>query len=383
MTTTNHPQENRPATINKKTLPTPRGLYKRGDIWYSRITGPDGRLIRKRLSADKQTAILMLGEMRKTTELQKMGVLPDTIQEVITDCATLKYKFIERLKLLGRRKSTIDLYLAAWKYIIEDNNLHSVNQITVAKIQSFAERLKTKGTRAQSINAYIRVVRSALSWARDFEFIQRNPLAKWEKLKRDSPVNRRDMASEEITRFFAAEDDEEFRLRWLVYFRTGLRATAGASIRWEWILWDQKALHLPASHNKSRVDFWLPLDDELFEALKRWREAHAAEDAQGPVFTNMSLQMLRKHFRRTCTKAGIDLDGLCLHSIRHTYATACFESSGNNVKVVQELMCHAEGSTTLRYIHASSQQKRETVERNALRFQCRDGEDTEDLKEAK
>ena len=355
-----------------------RGLYKRGDVWYSRIAGPGGRIIRQRLSSDLNTAMIMLGKLRQQTELQKFGILPDNMQERITDCQTLKTKFLERLTLLGRRAATISLYQAAWKYIIEDNKLNLVDQITISKVQEVVERLKAKGTRAQSINLYVGVIKSALAWARDFEYIQKNPLAKWENLKKDSSVKRRDMTNEEIARFFAAEDDKDFHLRWLVYFRTGLRATAGASLRWEWILWNQKALHLPAKYNKSRVDFWLPLDDELFEVLKK-RYEEIGEGVQGRIFEEMPVKKIREHFRKTCTKAGIDLEGLCLHSIRHTYATACFESSGNNVKVVQELMCHAEGATTLRYIHASSQQKRETVKRNALRFQS---PNDDNLKEA-
>lgn len=345
-----------------------RGLYKRGDVWYSRIAGPDGRLIRRRLSSDKQTAIIMLGEMRKTAELQRFGILPDNIQEHITDCAVLKRKYLERMKTLGRRAATIKAYELGWKYLVEDNKLTRIDQITVSKVQEFADKLRAKGTRAQSINLYIRVVKCALSWARDFEYILRNPLAKWERLDNDEALKRRDMTAEEITRFFAAEDNEDYRLRWLVYFRTGLRASAGAGIRWEWIVWDQKALILPASDNKSRIDFWLPLDTELFEALRARRAALGDGEVRGPVFKRLGLQQIRKRFKQTCSKAGIDLDGLCLHSIRHTYATACFESSGNNVKVVQELLCHADGATTMGYIHASSQQKRETVEKNALRF---------------
>lgn len=360
--------------ITRKTPSSPRGLYKRGDIWYSRIAGADGKLIRKRLSADKQTAIIMLGEMRKTAELQKAGILPDNVEEEVKYCKVLKQKYIERLKTLGRSTATITAYLAAWKYVIEDNKLTHIDQITVSRMEELAERLKAKGTRAQSINMYIGVVKSALTWARDFEYIRRNPLARWESLKKDAARKRRDFTPEEIERIFTTEQDREFRLRWLLYFRTGLRASAGMEARWDWILWDEKAMLLPAEHNKSGVDFWLPLDSDLFEALRSYRDFLHEDQKTGRIFQCVSLPQMRKRFYRICSEAGIDLEGICLHSIRHTFATMSFESSGNNVKAVQELLCHAEGATTMRYIHASAHQKRETVERNA-RWLQRHGDD--------
>jgi integrase len=164
------------------------------------------------------------------------------------------------------------------------------------------------------------------------------------------------------------EEDNLYRLLWLLYFRTGLRASAGVNFEWEWILWDERAAILPESHNKSRSDFWLPLDDDLFSAFEARRAMIGPDKAQGRVFPLLDTRRVQRRFRGNCKKAGIDRTELCLHSIRHTYATMCFESSGNNVKVVQELLCHSDGSTTLKYIHASAQQKRKTVEQNALRL---------------
>lgn len=351
-----------------KTLSSQRGLYKRGDVYYSRIAGPSGKLVRKRLSPDKQTAIIMLGEMRKNFELQKVGILPEKVEEQIADFKTLKRLFFDRLKTHNRRDRTIESYLRAWKYVIEDNNLVRIDDISVAKIERFVEKLRARGTRTQTINIYINVVKGALAWARDFEYITRNPLARWETLKKDASIKRRDFTPEEIERFLAVEEDNLYRLLWLLYFRTGLRASAGIHFEWGWILWDERAAVLPEEHNKSRSDFWLPLDDDLFAAFEERRATVGPERARGKVFPGADLKRLQRRFVRNLKRAGINREGLCLHSIRHTYATMCFESSGNNVKVVQELLCHAEGSTTMRYIHASTQQKRETVERNAQRL---------------
>lgn len=346
----------------------PRGLYKRGDVYYSRITGADGRLIRKRLSEDKQTAIVLLGELRKQIELQKMGVLPETIEEEVKDCATIKRLYLDRLRSHGRSPQTILAFTLSWKYVIERQGFVRLNQITVARVQAFCEGLKAKGTKGQTINQYVGFVKDALDWARDFEYIRHNPLARWELVKRDAPRKRRDMTPEEIERFFAAEADPEFRLRWMVYFHTGLRATAGMNVEWGWILWDRQALILPAKANKSGNDHWIPLDAALFSALRERRDSLPGGAAAGCIFPPLTVAQVRMRFRKVCRAAGIDLDGLCLHSIRHTYATGSFAASGFNVKVVQKLLGHADAATTMKYIHTSEQEMREVNDEVALRL---------------
>ncbi len=353
---------------------TPRGLYKRGDVYYSRIIGANGKLVRRRLSKDKQTAILMLGEMRKQTALQKMGIIPGVLEEEVKQCDVIKNLYVNRLRSLGRAEETIAAFMLSWKYVVENGGAIWVEQITVSKVQQFADKLKAKGTRGQTINYYVNFVKDALDWARDFGYIRCDPLARWEPVKRDAPRKRRDMAHWEIQRFFAAETDPEFLLRWLLYFHTGLRASAGINAEWGWILWDEQALLLPTEANKSGVEHWIPLDATLFAALKKRREKLPEDAASGLIFAPITVRKVRARFRKICKKAGIDLNGLCLHSIRHTYATGTFEASGFNVKVVQELLCHAHAGTTMHYIHTSTQKLRSASEELVALF-ARTGEE--------
>jgi site-specific recombinase XerD len=55
------------------------------------------------------------------------------------------------------------------------------------------------------------------------------------------------------------------------------------------------------------------------------------------------------------------------HAFRHGHATTMF-SSGANPKVVQDGMGHAHISTTMRYTHAVSEDRRQAVERAAQVF---------------
>jgi integrase len=343
-------------------------MYLRGNVYYSRIAGPDGQMVRQRLSTDKKVASVMLGELRKRVELQRFGVLPKKVEGEVKDCATIKHLYIDRLRTHGRSSGTIEMFALCWRLVIEDQKCVWVNQITQSKIEAFCKDARERGLKGQTINYYVGMAKDALDWARDFEYISKSPLARWEPVAKDAPRKRRDMTPEEIERFFATEDDPEFRLRWKIYFRTGLRATAGASVEWEWILWNERAMLLPTHANKSRRDHWLPLDDTLLEELKERRRGLPEGAATGPIFPPMSAWSIRRRFRAICKRAGIDLDGLCLHSIRHTYATGSFEASGHNVKVVQKLLGHADAATTMIYIHTSEEEMRRVNDEVAARY---------------
>lgn len=79
----------------------------------------------------------------------------------------------------------------------------------------------------------------------------------------------------------------------------------------------------------------------------------------GPVFRRHKNPL--EQFRRVCKWVGIDLHGVCLHSIRHTVASRMYEATNGNLKAVQELLGHASIATTARYLHVEDGIKREAV----------------------
>ena len=57
--------------------------------------------------------------------------------------------------------------------------------------------------------------------------------------------------------------------------------------------------------------------------------------------------------RETLKKTSIKKD-VCLHSLRHSYATHLLED-GVNIVSIKELLGHAEISTTMVYLHVAQQ----------------------------
>ncbi|MCD8139835.1 MAG: site-specific integrase [Planctomycetaceae bacterium] len=338
-----------------------RGLYKRGTIWYSRIAGADGKLIRKRLSSDKQTAVIILTEMRKNIELQRAGILPASVVGMNARLRDLRDQYFKHMRAGTHSERTIDAFFTAYRLVIENNGLIKASDITLEKVEQWAATRLAKGVRGQTINLYIGMIRTFLDWAKTNSLIAYNPLAPWTPVRRNEPQKRRGLQVEEVNAILRAERHPEWRLRWFIYFFTGLRATAGATVRWEWIDWIKQIIRLPVESNKGQQRLKIPIHPSLNAALLKYKE-EIGNPESGQIFSSTNTQAIRRQFRAACQRAGINTEGVTLHSTRHTLATRVYETSGRNLKAVQEILGHANALTTMRYLHMTEAEQQEIIQ---------------------
>ena len=64
--------------------------------------------------------------------------------------------------------------------------------------------------------------------------------------------------------------------------------------------------------------------------------------------------------------AGLGNRGLSVHKLRHTAATLMYQEGGVDVRVLQELLGHAQLNTTQIYTHVGSRSVRAAVQQNPL-----------------
>ena len=108
---------------------------------------------------------------------------------------------------------------------------------------------------------------------------------------------------------------------------------------------------------KGKKDRKFNIPKFLFSKLKKHVEIQK-QNKQEYLFTGpkgkMSTRNLQKIVRAASQKAGIKKDAHC-HTLRHSFATHLLEN-GTDIRMIQELLGHADLSTTQIYAHVSTEQ---------------------------
>jgi integrase/recombinase XerC len=137
-----------------------------------------------------------------------------------------------------------------------------------------------------------------------------------------------------------------------VLYGSGMRISELLTMKWGGIDWDQGVVSVIGKGGKERLCI---LSGAAVEALRRYRDAspfHQSEKIwlsdSGRVITARAVQLCLKYY---LSMAGLDVR-LSPHKLRHSFATHLLER-GADLRSVQELLGHAQLSTTQIYTRVS------------------------------
>ena len=114
---------------------------------------------------------------------------------------------------------------------------------------------------------------------------------------------------------------------------------------------------------KGGAERLIPLPADAQVALVRYIEDAAI--LQGPVFLNRANNRfdntgLQRLWKRLLRRVNLEDEGLTIHSCRHAYGSE-LARCGTDLRTIQELLGHADLSTTAIYLHSDLRTKREAV----------------------
>lgn len=147
---------------------------------------------------------------------------------------------------------------------------------------------------------------------------------------------------------------------WLLLM-TGMRHGSVRDIRWDDISFTDK--RITVREPKGGRTYGIPITDDTISVLSQWRENMGRAKQTSPfVFPSNKLSTTSTSLVEI-TNALKSIDGhLCIHSLRHTYATYFLRATGD-IQTLKEILGHASIETTARYLHLSETQMRKMQEK--------------------
>lgn len=267
-----------------------------------------------------------------------------------------------------------------------------LNEITVQDFEKWRTARLAEGKKRGTVNRDLDDMRGVLTKAREWGYIETNPLACVRKLKVDKSGVVRFLAADEEIRLFENLAERELLIRqkreqannWraqrgyplfptlhnatfadhikpmiVVSLNTGLRQGELFNLRWSDIDLVRKQLTVRGERSKNLQTRYIPLNDRARSALSAWHDQ--SSDTAGLVFPardGKPFDNVNSAWRRVLSKAKIA--SFRWHDLRHTFASRLV-MAGVDLNTVRELMGHADYQMTLRYSHLAPEHKSAAV----------------------
>lgn len=300
--------------------------------------------------------------------------------------------WIERYKANGLRPTTLSCYRDNFRLHLKTPlSKIQLRELTPYQVQKALDDI---GQSSATFQKNYGIINGAMKKAVVLGMILRNPCDEVQ-FPAKSQKNIRSLTADEQRRFIAALDGRGYRVMFLTYLYTGMRMGEAIPLCWTDIDLENRTLRVEKKvvgyyDRSSRKDLvevqdfcktksstrTILLTAGLVSILTEYKatmQQKATDDGlpwseHDLVFRNAHGNMvtaynLGKWINKVYRRAGIE--NATLHTLRHTYATRCFEA-GVDVKAISEQLGHANTKTTYdTYIHLLHDTKRREIDKLA------------------
>jgi integrase/recombinase XerC len=233
-------------------------------------------------------------------------------------------------------------------------------QVSEHHVRAFAARLHRRGLGARSIQRTLSALRSYYRWLMKESLAPHNP-ARAVKAPRASKKLPRTLDTDAVSRLLDFPEDNALATRdkaiMEVFYSSGLRLSELAALRWDQIDTASGLVTVTGKGNRTRM---VPLGRMAAAALARWnrvRGNYAGFDVPRVFVSRLgkpiSVRTIQERIRYWARRQGLPQE-VHPHLLRHSFASHLLESSGD-LRAVQELLGHADISTTQIYTHLDFQ----------------------------
>ena len=281
------------------------------------------------------------------------------------DCLTTPIQgFLDRLRYEKQLSPhTLDAYqrdLTCFQGFLSDQSISHLKQIDEHHVRSFLAWRHRKGIQSKSLQRQLAAIRSFFNFLLIEGELGFNPAKEVQapKVSRKLPST---LDVDQTGQLLEIKSDTPLAIRdraiLELFYSSGLRLSELVNLDLPDIDLQEAVVQVTGKGNKARR---LPVGRKAINAINAWlkhRKQDIAED-QLALFTSqrgqrLSPRSIQKRMRDWAIKQGIDIH-VHPHMLRHSFASHMLESSGD-LRAVQELLGHADISTTQIYTHLDFQ----------------------------
>ena len=326
------------------------------DVWIFRWREqtPEGRVKRKvvvgTIEQYRSKAAAQKAAEAFRVDINRESWMPSTVEQLVTH-----YAERELPSKAHTTRAVYGSYIRTW--VVPHWGTRSVSEVKTVAVEEWLKGLPlANGSKAKVRN----VMHALFNHAMRHEWAERNPIT----LVRQSAKRQRtpDVLDVDETKALLSELKDPFWTMVFLAATTGLRVGELLGLKWQDISFDLLEIHLiraivdgvvgDMKTEASRKP--LALDSALAEVLVDWRGRTPYNRDEDWVFASPEKlgqqpywpdSALRKAIRPAAVRAGI-LKHISWHTFRHSFATL-LKANGEDVKVVQESLRHANSRITL------------------------------------
>lgn len=251
--------------------------------------------------------------------------------------------------------NTIKSYVRYFKHYLQHVGAARVEELDKGEMINYFDIWVQKGVADSSINQLINAIKYY------YEKVLGKPQLKFEWARPRKRTRLPEVMSRgEVRQLLAQIKNRKHLCLVMTTYATGLRASEVTRLRLSDLSPDRGTLRV--IQGKGNRDRTVMLSPELWQVLSAYIDAYQPQEwlfegrNPGEPYAVRSLQSIVQQARK---KAGLRRT-ISTHTLRHSFATHLLES-GTDVRLIQELLGHANIETTLRYTHVSARQLSKVV----------------------
>jgi len=300
-------------------------LFKQRDIYYIEFSGGKRRSLKTKNKRDAERIFRTLQKEEMQKQLQAID------KETSIKLSELCDLFINHP---DRKQLSSDTHRAdqlAIRRLIDEVGNQDINRIMNQDIDTFKDNLIRQKLSNNSINTYLRHLKSAFNFAIDNEY-RKNSIRI--KLLKTPQQNNHILSETDITRILSYSKENNYEMWRIIQFTlfTACRRSEVVSAKYEDI--SQNVITVCGKGQKTRS---IPLMPEVIVILET--------KPYGKIFRYEHVSTISNYFRKIVRSLGIKSR---FHDLRHTSATQMLRS-GIQLDVVQKILGHSDIATTQIY----------------------------------